>query len=354
MLRREGAFLDLLPIGISVIDLQGTILYCNKHYAVISEEQQDNLIGKSVLDHYAENGESKKIIEENLEKKTQREYNVYETTITLKSGKKQRRKITPIALKDEEGRIYGSLAIIEDITKDQMLFQAQKHEVVAQIARALAHNINNLLMIFYNYLPKISQRLDGEELKYADDMQKALDGVKQLASDLLAYAKPDKVEYAPFSPNNMIDQSFNLLRAPLKNAKLEKKLEENIGLVNGSPIQIQQVIYSMLENADQHRASSIIIETTNKTIYEDDALPLNPGEYICITVQDDGEGIKREDYDKIFDPFFTTREQGSGTGLAIAFSIIKSHGGFILFESETSQKDPDHGTSFHIYLPVHK
>ncbi len=76
-------------------------------------------------------------------------------------------------------------------------------------------------------------------------------------------------------------------------------------------------------------------------------MPLNEGRYVKITIKDHGAGISHEDLQKIFDPYFTTRQEGSGLGLSISYSIIKKHEGYITVESEIGD-----GTSFHIYLPA--
>lgn len=84
-----------------------------------------------------------------------------------------------------------------------------------------------------------------------------------------------------------------------------------------------------------------------------DNLPLPDGKYIRISVKDEGTGIPQEHLEKIFDPYFTTkkmnRSKGTGLGLAVCYSLIKKHDGYITVESEVGR-----GTTFHIYLAASK
>jgi CheY-like chemotaxis protein len=92
---------------------------------------------------------------------------------------------------------------------------------------------------------------------------------------------------------------------------------------------------------------NIKIRAENINVVEKDSLPLLEGSYVKITVEDHGTGISQEHLQRIFDPYFTTKQDGSGLGLATAYSIVKRHDGHITVESETG-----FGTTFHIYLPA--
>ncbi|HUJ90214.1 MAG TPA: ATP-binding protein, partial [Syntrophorhabdales bacterium] len=97
----------------------------------------------------------------------------------------------------------------------------------------------------------------------------------------------------------------------------------------------------------------VTINAANVTIQEWDALPLKEGDYVKITVEDDGTGLVLADLRKIFDPYFTTKELGSqkgvGLGLTICYSIVRSYGGFITATSELGS-----GTTVYVYLPAYQ
>ena len=118
-------------------------------------------------------------------------------------------------------------------------------------------------------------------------------------------------------------------------------------------VQIQQVIHNLLINAREamHDAGIITIQAENAHISASNGLPLKEGDYVKLSIRDHGIGISKENLPKIFDPYFTTKPTGSargmGLGLAICYSIIKKHDGFISVESE-----PDLGSAFIVYLPA--
>jgi len=119
--------------------------------------------------------------------------------------------------------------------------------------------------------------------------------------------------------------------------------------------QMKQVIQNMVMNAKEAMPSggTIVISCENVNITPQDRLPLIKEDHVKISIHDEGTGISEEDMSKIFDPYFTTKGMGSdkgvGLGLAICYSVIRKHNGYILVDSV-----PDKGTTFQIYLPATK
>jgi CheY-like chemotaxis protein len=127
------------------------------------------------------------------------------------------------------------------------------------------------------------------------------------------------------------------------------EIAEDLWLCNFDPNQIGQAIDNIIINAKQATRPGGVFEVRveNRMLTIGDSLPLPPGEYVCVTVRDHGEGITPEHLPKIFDPFFSTKKGGYGLGLATSWSIVKRHDGFIDVES-TGKK----GTAFFVYLPA--
>jgi CheY-like chemotaxis protein len=117
--------------------------------------------------------------------------------------------------------------------------------------------------------------------------------------------------------------------------------------------QLRQVARHLLKNAMEAMPEGGVITVTamNRTVVEDDRLPLTDGRYVTWSVEDHGIGIPKENLSKIFDPYFTTKDRdstkGMGLGLAICYSVVKRHNGLITVLSE-----PGSGTSLTIYLPA--
>lgn len=107
------------------------------------------------------------------------------------------------------------------------------------------------------------------------------------------------------------------------------------------------MVQNLIINADQAmpEGGRINISLINATVELGDALPLNPGHYVCCSIADNGPGISEEDLYRVFDPYFTTKDEGTGLGLASALSIIHNHQGWITVDSTVGQ-----GTTFTFYL----
>ena len=133
------------------------------------------------------------------------------------------------------------------------------------------------------------------------------------------------------------------------NVRCEYNLPDDLWSVEIDKGQMSQVIQNLVMNADEAmpEGGRINIGAKNTVIKRKEALPLPKGNYVEVTVVDHGVGIPREHLDRIFEPYFTTKQKGSGLGLATAYSIIKSHDGYVTTESELGV-----GTTLRIYLPA--
>lgn len=112
--------------------------------------------------------------------------------------------------------------------------------------------------------------------------------------------------------------------------------------------QISQVISNLVINAQQAMPQGGVIgmRVEDVVVSPENGLPIAPGEYVRISIQDHGCGIPEDHFSKIFDPYFTTKPKGSGLGLATSYSIIKKHEGLIAVSSSVGV-----GTTFDVYLP---
>ena len=133
------------------------------------------------------------------------------------------------------------------------------------------------------------------------------------------------------------------------NVKCIYKMDDNLWHVDIDEGQISQVIQNLIINAQQSMPEGGIIQirAENTVSISGTAMPAHDAGYVKISIQDQGIGISKEHLQKIFDPYFTTKEMGRGLGLAVVYSIIRSHGGHISAESE-----PRKGSTFTIHLPV--
>jgi CheY-like chemotaxis protein len=154
--------------------------------------------------------------------------------------------------------------------------------------------------------------------------------------------------------NATIENMLGLLRRLIgEDIELIWRPGNNLHSVKVDPSQIDQILANLCVNARDaiEYAGKITIETSNEfadDIYYDNHVYFLPGEYVLLTVSDNGCGMDRDTTSRLFEPFFTTKKIGSGTGLGLAttYGIVKQNNGFINVYSE-----PGHGTTFKIYLP---
>jgi two-component system, NtrC family, sensor kinase len=136
-----------------------------------------------------------------------------------------------------------------------------------------------------------------------------------------------------------------------QNVAMLSSVKETPVVARADSAQIQQVLSNLILNAVQAmpHGGTVEVGVCHATIAQPENTKNAAGEYACIFVVDEGDGIPQENLDHVFDPFFTTKEIGHGTGLglSIAYGIVAEHGGWIEVKSECGK-----GSCFSVYLPT--
>lgn len=251
--------------------------------------------------------------------------------------------------------IYRSKAMVtteyeKDIVKTQ-LRQAAKLAAVGELAAGIAHEIGNPLNIITN---EIGMMKDYADPKYNlnksiydlnpnfDKINKAVFRIKDINRKMLSFVRADDRKPEEININDLINDftsGFFERELSIRNIKLILDLDNNLPKIIFDDNQMRQVLINLLNNAaDAINAPGKIFINT----WFDET-------YVYIRVTDTGAGISQENIDKIFLPFFTTKPVGHGTGLglSVSYSIIKSFGGEIRVESQ-----PEQGTAFTIVMPI--
>lgn len=279
-----------------------------------------------------------------------------ENWIVNGKGIKRLLSITKAPKLDKNGQVEYIVCAAEDITEkrkmEEELLKAQKLESVGTLAGGIAHDFNNMLTAILGNisLARIWANPDDKIFQPLTEAEKATGQAKKLTQQLLTFAKGGAPIKQTASILEVIKESVGFaLRG--SNVKCNYNLTEGLRLVEIDTGQIGQVIHNLIINADQAMPEGGIIEVSaeNIIIRETGSLPLPEGKYVKIIIKDKGCGIAEEYLSKVFDPYFTTKEQGNGLGLAIVYSVITKHGGYITVESELEV-----GTTFSLYLPVSK
>jgi signal transduction histidine kinase/ActR/RegA family two-component response regulator len=255
---------------------------------------------------------------------------------------------------DAEKHIIGIVLVFRDVTKtrrtEKELLKIEKLESLGLLAGGIAHDFNNFLAgILGNVsLAKLDIGSPGDALRSLEATEKAALRAKDLTQQLLTFSKGGEPVKRPGDLINLIEESA-LFALRGSKVKCEFAFQPNSLFGKVDRGQISQVIHNLVINAEQAMPDGGIIRIHGKRINlsRNNAFSLEAGEYVKLTIQDQGIGIEDEHLKKIFDPYFTTKQKGSGLGLAVAFSIIEKHSGRITVDS-----DMGIGTTFTIYLPA--
>ena len=261
-------------------------------------------------------------------------------------------------LRGADGEVQSFLGILRDNTArrnlDKQFIQAQKMEVVGQLAGGVAHDFNNILGIVMGYTEII---MDGMEAGPRRDQAQIVFNTAErgaaLTRQLLIFSskqtpRPQVVDLSEVVANidrmlrRLIGEHINLVTLP----------EPELGRIEADLCQIEQVLMNLTVNARDAMAlgGTITIETTNAVVSRADetALGVPSGRYVLVSVSDTGAGMSEEVKSRIFEAFFTTKPLGKGTGLGLATcqNIVRQWNGHISVESRLGA-----GSTFRVYFP---
>ena len=250
--------------------------------------------------------------------------------------------------------LYSQQVLCEQMQKE--IHKMKNLEALGILAGGIAHDFNNLMtMVFSNIeLARIKSIPGSEIYSRLTETLKATHKVTELTKQLLTFSKGGDPTKEKTDIVELLSETSSFF---LTGANIEVKIEcpTRPEAVKVDKIQIAQVFENLFVNAKEAMPDGghLTIGVYELAVENDTLLPLvDNGEYLKITLEDDGPGIEDEVLPHIFDPYFSTKDKGAvkgqGLGLTIAHSIIKKHDGYIHTESH-----PGQGTTFNIYLPTH-
>jgi PAS domain S-box-containing protein len=272
-----------------------------------------------------------------------------ETTVLSRAGVHHDVIVGAAPLRDEQGRLRGSVGIITNVTElkaaQRHLLQAEKLSAIGEVVSGVAHELNNPLAGVLGYAQLLmAGPIEPRQQRSIERIFESAVRCQKIVQNLLAFARQHPAEKRFVDLNDIIEKTLDLKAYQLRvnNLKVVKTLAPGLPKTMLDFTQIQQVLLNVINNAQysisRHKGQGTLKVSTS---VKDGVMRLE--------VADDGGGIPREILGRIFDPFFTTKPVGEGTGLglSVSYGIVKEHGGRIWAESA-----PSRGTTLIIELPI--
>jgi len=272
---------------------------------------------------------------------------------------------------DEQNRSVSSIyGVAADITQrreaeaerdrlQRQLSQAQKMEALGQLTGGVAHDFNNILASVLGYSSLALQRFGAANppklADYLGEVIRAGERARDLVAQMLAFSRGETSEVSPLAPAPLVEQMMKMLR-PILPSSIDIRLDlaHDLPAVAANAVQLQQVLLNLCINARDATlgVGSITIAARCARFVHADCASCHQqfsGNFIALSVSDNGQGITEAQRTRIFEPFYTTGtdQKGTGMGLATVHGIVHRHGGHIGLESQ-----PAVGSTFTIALPV--
>lgn len=356
---KERLAVTLRSIGDGVIttDTQGNIDIMNKIAEELCGWSQNEAHGKPLISVFNIINENTRQTHENPVEKVLATGEIIElanhTVIISKDGSERIIADSAAPIKDKNNKIIGVVLVFRDITEKQKLLETsqrnQKLESLGILAGGIAHDFNNLMGGIFGYIDLArSASKDKNVSNYLSTVMGTLDRARSLTQQLLTFAKGG----APVQKTTLlfpIIQETAQFALSGSNISCRYDIAKNLWPCIIDKNQICQVIDNIIINAQQAMPAGGTVEMSarNISLGDKEHQMLQKGNYVRISIKDQGIGISKKMLSRIFDPFFTTKPKGHGLGLATCYSIINRHGGAIDVESVL-----DEGSTFHLYLPA--
>jgi CheY-like chemotaxis protein len=229
-------------------------------------------------------------------------------------------------------------------------------ESIGLLAGGIAHDLNNVLapiLMGAEILKMFTQ--DPEMNRQLDTIMQSAERGAGIVKQVLTFARGIEGERVVLQPKHIIKEMVRMARETFpRNLQLRVDVPNDLWPVLGDTIQLHQVLLNLSVNARDAMPDGGELNYSARNTEVDTALAnanpgAKPGPHVVLRVRDTGGGIPPAVMERIWEPFFTTKEMGKGTGLGLptVLGIVRSHGGFIVVESEVGR-----GTTFDVYLPA--
>ena len=347
--------------GIFIIDAQKPnfpVIYANQSFQKMTGYGKREILSQNYFSLYGADADHR-IIDE-IKHTISRGKAFYGEMLNFqKNGKKYWNLLRIAPVRDADGSVTHYIGIQTDVTlmrEKELEIDEQREELLhvtrvgklAEFVSSLAHEISQPLTAILSYAQAAKRMLADREPKIQETLQYIIDDDQRAAEviqRLRSLLKKGIPEMKPIDINALIKETVGLIAtdATVRNILLKLELENDLPLIRGDRIQLQQVVLNLISNSfdameDTLAHREILIRTARKNTNT-----------IIVAVKDSGCGIPAQNIPKIFTHFFTSKPDGLGMGLSISRSIVEAHGGRL-----DVKNNPDHGATFYFIIPVNK
>ncbi len=340
--------MSTVPVGLLLIDSEHTIILANP----MGKENLESLANAKVGDKltYLGNHMLEDLISsprtEGLRHEVMAKGQVFEVAAQTMSDDLETGKL---------------LLVINDVTLERQvqrqLSQQERLAAVGQMAAGLAHDFNNIMSIIALYARQDLRDVDlpGKIRDHLEIITHQTDRARDLIQQILDFGRRAILERRPIDLMEVVEEQIKLLKRMLpETVRIEFDKSDEEYIVNADKTRMQQILLNLALNSRDAMPNGGLLQIKLSHLHINNEkfaeLPeIEPGDWVCMTVSDEGVGISSDVLPYIFNPFFSTKHPGKGTGLGLpqVYGIVKQHNGYI-----SVQTAPDQGASFTIYLPA--
>ena len=340
-------------------DREGRVVMASRAATDLLGYTTDELIGMEIAGLYVDPGGRDAFL--HLFHKSGGDITNYEMAILRKDGGAVWVSSNARYWRSATGDILGIEGTLRDVTErrrlEEQLRQSQKMEALGQLTAGVAHEFNNILTAIINSFALIDKGVapDSETHQLLEIAQAAAWCGADVTSKLLAFGRRQLLRRERLDLNEVVGAFIAMLVSMLGDAvEIDTDLRPSLAPVMSDRAQVQNALLNLALNARDSMPDGgrLIIETGTARLDESEAAAHSgaaPGDYVVLSVTDNGAGMTPEEATHAFEPFYTTKPVGQGTGLGLSMvhGFAEQSGGFVTLESE-----PGRGTRVELHLPA--